>query len=124
MKTKQKLSDKKSTNWAPRELNWGGLLPTERRSCYICGRTEDEVNQLLKEAMWEHEKETGEKIDFIDIQTASVFCDMNFPTIKIEMADRKKEISKTMVCNMDMQVNIVFRFPLCPICELIYFKQK
>jgi hypothetical protein len=106
------------------EINWGGLIPTERRSCYICGRTEEEVNDLLKEAMWKQEKDTKEKLGFIDIRTARIFSELDFPTIKIEMADRGKKVNKAMLCTMDTQTAITFRFPLCPICDMIYCQRK
>jgi hypothetical protein len=96
-------------------INWGGLIPTERRSCYICGRTEEELTDLLKEAMWNHERNTKEKHDFIDIKTAQIFSDLDFPTIKIEMVDRKERRNKA---------DVTFRFPLCPICKMIYLEEK
>jgi len=116
MKEKEKFQ-------ANEQIIWGGLIPTERRSCYICGRTEEDVNDLLKEALYKHQKENNEKIKFIDIETANVFCDMNFPTIKIDMVDHKKKNNSVMICSMDTQIGITFRFPLCPICDMIYCRR-
>ena len=97
---------KEITESAEKELKWGGYIGTNTR-CFVCGRTEDEINQIVRDNF----KLRGgvgdshlsqDEIDNIEVMVYDPLCDMALPL----------EVSKIGM--------VYFRISLCQVCEQLF----
>lgn len=97
-----KMTEKKEE----KELKWGGYIGTNTR-CFVCGRTEDEINQIVRDNF----KLRGgvgdshlsqDEIDKVEVMVYDPLCDMALPL----------EISKIGM--------VYFRISLCQVCEQLF----
>lgn len=81
-----------------KELRWGGYIGTNTR-CFVCGRTEDEINQIVRDNF----KTRGNlERDDIEVLTYDPLCHLALPL----------EVSGIGT--------VFFRIALCQVCENLF----